>query len=128
WHMTWEARVLTMLTLVFLAFGLVTVYSASSIVALQTGHNGAYYMLRQLGGMALGLILFGFAAKFDAERWYDLAWPVMILCLVLLVIVVLPFTILWAPRVHGARRYLFGSSMQPSEIATLALVMWPSML
>src|SRR6185437_9831065 len=67
WHMTWEARVLTMLTLAFLAFGLVTVYSASSIVALQAGHNGAYYMLRQLSGMLFGLVLFAFAAKFDAE-------------------------------------------------------------
>ena len=119
---------LTVLTLAFLAFGLVTVYSASSIVALQAGHNGAYYMLRQLSGMVIGLIVFAIATKIDAEKWYDWAWPVMILCLVLLTFVVLPFTVRWAPRVHGARRYLFGSSMQPSEIAKLAVVIWTSML
>lgn len=123
-----EARVLTALTLAFLAFGLVTVYSASSIVALQAGHNGAYYMLRQLSGIVMGLVLFGIAAKIDAEKWYDWAWPVMIACLVLLLFVVLPFTVRWAPRVHGARRYLFGSSMQPSEISKLAIVTWTSML
>ena len=126
--MSVEARVLTVLTLAFLAFGLVTVYSASSIVALQAGHNGAYYMLRQLSGMVIGLIVFAIATKIDAEKWYDWAWPVMILCLVLLTFVVLPFTVRWAPRVHGARRYLFGSSMQPSEIAKLAVVIWTSML
>ncbi|MEO8945322.1 MAG: putative peptidoglycan glycosyltransferase FtsW [Gemmatimonadaceae bacterium] len=128
WRMGVEARVLTALTLAFLAFGLVTVYSASSIVALQAGHNGAYYMLRQLSGIVMGLVLFGIAAKIDAEKWYDWAWPVMIACLVLLLFVVLPFTVRWAPRVHGARRYLFGSSMQPSEISKLAIVTWTSML
>lgn len=123
-----DARLLTVLTLIFLAFGLVTVYSASSIVALQNGHNGAYFMLRQLSGMLLGLVAFGVAAKVDAEKWYDWAWPVMIVCLLLLTFVVLPFTVRWAPRVHGARRYLFASSMQPSEIAKLAVVIWTSML
>ena len=128
WRMGVDARLLTVLTLIFLAFGLVTVYSASSIVALQNGHNGAYFMLRQLSGMLLGLVAFGVAAKVDAEKWYDWAWPVMIVCLLLLTFVVLPFTVRWAPRVHGARRYLFASSMQPSEIAKLAVVIWTSML
>ena len=128
WKMGVEARVLTVLTLAFLAFGLVTVYSASSIVALEAGHNGAYYMLRQLSGIVMGLVLFAIAAKIDAEKWYEWAWPVMIGCLILLLFVVLPFTVRWAPRVHGARRYLFGSSMQPSEISKLAVVIWTSML
>jgi len=128
WHMGVEARVLTVLTLAFLAFGLVTVYSASSIVALEAGHNGAYYMLRQLTGILGGIVVFGIAAKIDAEKWYDWAWPVMIVCLLMLTFVVLPFTVRWAPRVHGARRYLFGASMQPSEISKLAVIIWTSML
>ena len=128
WRMGVYARVLTVVTLAFLAVGLVTVYSASSIVATQTGHNGAYFMLRQLSGMLLGLIAFGVAAKIDAEKWYDWAWPIMIVSLILLAVVVLPFTVRIAPRIHGARRFLFGSSMQPSEIAKLAVVIWTSML
>ena len=122
------ARVLTILTLAFLALGLVTVYSASSIVAAQTGHNGAYFMLRQLAGMLVGLACFAVAAKVDAEKWYDWAWPIMIISLLLLTIVVLPFTIRIAPRIHGARRFLFGSSVQPSEIAKMAVIVWTSML
>ena len=128
WRMGVYARVLTILTFAFLALGLVTVYSASSIVAAQTGHNGAYFMLRQLAGMLVGLICFAIAAKVDAEKWYDWAWPIMIGSLVLLAIVVLPFTIRIAPRIHGARRFLFGSSVQPSEIAKLAVIVWTSML
>lgn len=128
WHMRWEARVLSMLTLIFLAVGLVTVYGASMIVAQQAGHNGAYFAIRQLSGMAVGIIIFAVAAKVDAEKWSDWAWPIMILSLVLLALVVLPFTARWAPRIHGARRYLFGTSIQPSELAKLAVVVWTSML
>ena len=52
----------------------------------------------------------------------------MILSMVLLLIVILPFTASIAPRIHGSRRYLFGSSLQPSELAKLAVVLWTSML
>jgi len=128
WHMGWEARLLTMLTLVFLAVGLVTVYGASMIVAQQQGHNGAYFAIRQLSGIVAGIVIFAIAAKVDAEKWYDWAWPVMIISLVLLALVVMPFTSRWAPRVHGARRYLFGASIQPSELAKLAVIVWTSML
>src|SRR6202521_6064085 len=40
----------------------------------------------------------------------------------------LPFTATIAPRIHGSRRYLFGASLQPSELAKLAVVLWTSML
>jgi cell division protein FtsW len=126
--MRWEARVLTVLTFIFLAVGLVTVYGASMIVAQEAGHNGAYFAVRQLSGILAGLVVFGIFAKVDAEKWYDWAWPVMLLSLVLLALVVLPFTTRWAPRIHGARRYLFGGSIQPSEFAKLAVVVWTSML
>ncbi|MEO7216802.1 MAG: putative peptidoglycan glycosyltransferase FtsW [Gemmatimonadaceae bacterium] len=128
WHMRWEARVLTVLTLILLAVGLVTVYGASMIVAQQAGHNGAYFAIRQLSGIVAGLLVFAVFAKIDAEKWYDWAWPIMLISLVLLALVVLPFTLRWAPRIHGARRYLFGASMQPSEFAKLAVIVWTSML
>lgn len=128
WRMGTEARVLTLLTFALLAFGLVTVYSASAITAQQDGHSGSYFVLRQGIGMIVGLVPFAIAAKLDAEQWYKWAWPIMIVSLALLTFVVLPFTTHFAPRIHGARRYLFGASVQPSEIAKLAVVVWTSML
>lgn len=128
WRMGIEARLLTALTFALLAFGLVTVYSASTITALQNGHGGAYFVLRQGIGMIVGLVTFAIAAKLDAERWYGWAWPIMIVSLAMLAFVILPFTTHFAPRIHGARRYLFGASVQPSEIAKLAVVVWTSML
>jgi cell division protein FtsW len=128
WHMGFEARALVILTGILLAFGLATVYSASAIVEMQAGYGHAHLLIRQVVGMAIGLTLFAIAAKMDAELWEKWAWPIMILSLVLLVIVILPFTARIAPRVHGARRYLFGASLQPSELAKLAVVVWTSML
>ena len=128
WSMGVEARVLVILTGVLLAFGVATVYSASAIVEMQAGQGHAYLLLRQLTGMAVGAVLFAVAAKMDAELWEKWAWPLMALSLVLLVVVILPFTATIAPRIHGSRRYLFGASLQPSELAKLAVVLWTSML
>src|SRR4051812_48132836 len=128
WQMGPEARAMVILTGALLAFGLATVYSASAIVEMQAGYGHAHLLVRQLTGMTVGIALFAVAAKVDAERWEKWAWPVMVLSLVLLVIVILPFTAKIAPRVHGSRRYLFGSSLQPSELAKLAVVLWTSML
>jgi cell division protein FtsW len=128
WHMGFEARALVILTAMLLAFGLATVYSASAIVEMRAGYGHAHLLIRQVGGMAIGLMLFAIAAKMDAEVWEKWAWPIMILSLVLLIVVILPFTATIAPRVHGSRRYLFGASLQPSELAKLAVVVWTSML
>ncbi|HXC24622.1 MAG TPA: putative peptidoglycan glycosyltransferase FtsW, partial [Gemmatimonadaceae bacterium] len=118
----------TLLTAILVAFGLATVYSASAITAMQVHHNSGYFVLRQVTGVIFGLLVFAVVAKVDAERWYEWAWPVMIISLVLLLFVVLPFTTRFAPRIHGARRYLFGASVQPSEMAKLAVIVWTSML
>ena len=128
WQMGIEARVLVILTGILLAFGLATVYSASAIVEMQAGYGHAHLLIRQALGMALGVALFAIAAKLDAEVWERWAWPVMILSLVLLVTVILPFTAGIAPRIHGSRRYLFGGSVQPSELAKLAVIVWTAML
>ncbi|MFL5481045.1 MAG: FtsW/RodA/SpoVE family cell cycle protein [Gemmatimonadaceae bacterium] len=128
WQMGAEARALVILTGVMLAFGLASVYSASAIVEMEAGYGHAYLLLRQVGGIAIGIILFAIAAKVDAQIWEKWAGPLMILSLVLLAIVILPFTAAIAPRVHGSRRYLFGTSLQPSELAKLAVVVWTAML
>lgn len=128
WAMGVEARALVILTGVLVSFGIASVYSASAIVEMQAGYGHAHLLVRQLIGLFIGAVAFALAAKLDAELWEKWAWPVMALSLLLLLIVILPFTAGIAPRVHGARRYLFGSSIQPSELGKLAVVVWTSML
>ena len=128
WRMGIEARALLLITAVLLAFGLASLYSASAIVAMQEGRPSAYYLFRQLSGIALGVVIFAGAAKIDAGRWERWAWPVMILALVTMVVVILPGTERFAPRINGSRRFLIGASLQPSELAKLAVIVWTSML
>ncbi|MCX5761658.1 MAG: FtsW/RodA/SpoVE family cell cycle protein, partial [Gemmatimonadetes bacterium] len=128
WRMSVEARALLMLTATLLAFGLATLYSASAMVAMQSGFASTHFLLRQLSGIAVGTVLFMLAAKKDAEWWREIAWPLMLGALVLMALCVLPFTRSIAPAIHGSRRFLFGGSVQPSEYAKLAVIAWTAML
>jgi len=127
WRMGVEARALVLLTAALLSFGLAVLYSASAILALQEERASTYYLFRQLGGTAVGVVAFAVAAKTDAERWRAWAWPLMCAVLVMMLLtLVLPESI--APRINGSKRFLFGSSLQPSELGKLAVVVWVSML
>ena len=128
WSMGAEARALVLVAAVLTAFGLATLYSASAFVAMQADHDSTYYFLKQLAGVGVGIVAFAVAAKFDAERLEKLAWPLMIVTIVLMLITVLPFTHAIAPSVNGSRRFVFGASVQPSELAKLAVVLWTAML
>jgi cell division protein FtsW len=127
WRMGSEARGLILVMAVLLAFGLAVLYSASAIVAMQENRASWYYIARQLTGVLAGVVAFAVAAKFPAERWEKWAWPIMWLTIVTLALcLLLPESI--APRVNGSRRFLFGSSFQPSEFGKLGVVIWTSML
>src|SRR5579862_2282647 len=103
-------------------------YSASAFEAVSDHHGSAYFLLRQLSGLAVGVVCFAIAAKADAELWRKHSWLVMGLALVSMSLTVLPFTRAIAPPILGARRYLLHGSVQPSEFAKLAVVVWTSML
>ena len=128
WRMGVEARALVLVVAALLAFGLAVLYSASAIVAMQEERGSAFYLLRQLSGVAVGAVGFAVMAKVDAERWNRWAWPIMALSIFLMLLTVLPFTTSIAPRIHGSRRFLLGGSLQPSELAKLAVIVWTSML
>ena len=127
WHMGAEARGLLLVMTLVLVFGLAVLYSASAIIAEQENHNSWFYVARQAMGVLAGVVVFAIAAKVDAEKLYDLAWPIMFATIVALFLcLVLPSSI--APRIHGSKRFLFSGSIQPSELGKLAVVVWTSML
>ncbi|MCX5755411.1 MAG: FtsW/RodA/SpoVE family cell cycle protein [Gemmatimonadetes bacterium] len=128
WHIGVEARALMLVSAVLLAFGLAVLYSASAYKSMEINRGSAYFLLKQLTGVGAGAIVFAVAAKVDAEVWKKYAWHLMALSLITMAITVLPFTRFISPPILGARRYLLGGSMQPSEFAKLAIVIWTSML
>jgi cell division protein FtsW len=128
WAMSVEARALVVLTAALTVFGLAFLYSASAIVAMQADQASWFFVARQALGVCLGVVVFAVAAKVDAERLQRVAWPLMVLTIVLMLVTVLPFTTSIAPVRGGSRRFILGSSAQPSELGKLAVVIWTSML
>ncbi|MBY0489185.1 MAG: putative lipid II flippase FtsW [Gemmatimonadaceae bacterium] len=128
WRMGVEARALMLVTAVLVCFGLAVLFSASALQAVNQNQPGYFYALRQATGVAVGIVAFAVLAKMDAEKWKQYAWPIMGLSLFLMLLIILPFTKSIAPVKLGARRYLLGGSMQPSELAKFAILVWCPML
>jgi cell division protein FtsW len=119
-----EARALVIVTAILLAFGLAVLYSASAYEAMRVGRPSSYYFLRQLVGVGAGAVLFMVCAKLDPERWRGWAWPVMIASILAMLATIMP----GMSASGGSKRFLFGSGLQPSEFAKLAVVIWTAML
>ena len=121
----WEATAIMTLTLILLSVGLVTLYSASAFLAQRQALPDYYYVSRQATGVAVGLAILGVCARIPHDLWRRLAWPMVIVAWLLLVIVVAPGTESIAPSINGARRWLrLGPTLQPSELAKVAVVVW----
>ncbi len=125
----WEGPALFAVTLLLLSFGLVTLYSASVFMAQQAGLADHYYVLSQATGAAVGLVALVLCARLPYRLWEALAWPMLWISVVLLLMVVLPFTEGLTHAAKGARRWLdLGIRFQPSDLAKVSIVTWTAML
>jgi cell division protein FtsW len=126
----WETRLLAVVTAVLVVFGLAAVYGASSLVTTAGGQVGASFALRQALGAVVGGLLATILARTEYQRWRDWAWPLLGTTAFLLLIPLLPFTHFLAPTINGARRWvnLGVLTLQPSELAKFAVVIWCAML
>ena len=127
---TWQTRLLLLVTLALVVFGIAAVYGASSIVAVQSGEAGAAFALRQLIGATIGGAALLIASRAEYHMWQRFAWPMLGVVSVLLLILLLPFTGSIVLEVNGSRRWigLPGLSFQPAELAKFAVVVWVAML
>ena len=117
------------LTVALILFGLVTLHSASSVMARQGDLPHYFYVARQGIGVLIGLGVMFVCAHVPTEWWRRAAHYIMLAAVLLLVIVVLPFTETIAPTINGARRWLrVGVTVQPSDLAKVAVVIWTAAL
>ena len=129
WVLGWESRLLLLVTMVLVAFGIASVYGASSVLVERGRVIGSARVLDQVSGAAVGALLLILAARINLEKVKQLAWPIMIVTMALLLVLLLPFTHAIAPRINGSRRWLsIGPSFQVSELAKLVVVIWTAML
>ena len=126
----WEGAMILALTMTLLLFGLLTLHSASSVMAERGDLPHYHYVARQGAGVLLGLVVMLVCARIPTEWWNRLAPHLMLGSVLLLVVVILPFTHAIAPEVNGARRWirLPGVTVQPSDLAKIAVLVWTAAL
>ncbi|MGN6797943.1 MAG: putative lipid II flippase FtsW [Gaiellaceae bacterium] len=116
-----DSRLLIMVTLALVAFGLVMVYSATSAAAAIGGNDPSYYLKRQGIYAAAGIVLMILAQRWDYRRLRALS-PLLVLISLGSLVAVLAI----GPPINGARRWvsLGPAAFQPSELAKLTLAIW----
>ena len=112
-----EDSIIFFITLTLLSFGLVMVYSASSVMALRYHNDSAYFLKRQVVWAAAGLAAMLAAWKLDYKIFRKLSLPALVVCFILLIVTLV------GPEINGARRWikLAGFSFQASEFTKPAL-------
>jgi cell division protein FtsW len=113
-------RVLFTVVVLLIFFGLVMVYSASAALARERSVAVSPFLIKQGIAAGLGLVLMAWLMHLDYRR---LRSPAVIYTL-LGGVTFLLVAVLFAPEWNATRRWFFvaGVSVQPSELAKLALI------
>lgn len=104
--------------------GLVMVFSASAVRSYATFGSSSTVARNQAVYVVLGLLLAVLASRTPVRVWRALAYPALLGCSALLVLVLVPGM---GRTVDGATRWIAlpgGLTLQPSEMAKLALAIW----
>jgi cell division protein FtsW len=110
--------------LLLLVFGMLTLSSASSVIAYENFQNYNYYFFRQLMfGVAPGLALMYFASRMHFSRWQGLAPILVVIGIGLLIAVFIPglgFGVGDSKMWIDLKYFLF----QPSELMKLVVIIY----
>ena len=123
--------VLLVSTAILVCFGLVMIYSASSISAMTSedmGYNPFYYVQRQLGFAAAGVALAFIVSRIDYRAVVrNLQVPIWVVTIGMLAII---FTPIAGADAYGATRWISVGpfSFQPSEFAKITILISVSYL
>ena len=116
---------LIFVTLILVVFGILMVYSASCYSADILYGNDKFFMNKQIVGAVIGVFAMAFFTLFDYHKLEKIKWIILAVSIVLLALVFVPGI---GFSNNGATRWirLLGISIQPSEIAKFAFVVWTS--
>ncbi|MFF7131492.1 putative lipid II flippase FtsW [Streptomyces sp. NPDC008196] len=111
-------------SLLITVLGLVMVYSASQITALQMSLPGSFFFRKQFLAAVIGAVLLLIASRMPVKLHRALAYPILAGAVFLMALVQVPGI---GMSVNGNQNWIsLGGSfqIQPSEFGKLALVLW----
>ena len=115
---------LVFIVLFLLGFGLIMVYSASSYeasISEKLNYDAAYYLKKQAQAALLGLVAMFVVSRIPYHFWERFAVMGYGVSVILILLVLTPL----GYEANGARRWLrVGISIQPAEIAKLAMILF----
>lgn len=116
---------LLFIVLFLLAFGLVMLYSTSAYDANLTYNDSTYLFRKQIFSTLAGLVVLFIVSHLPYHLWERFA-VIGYGVSVALVLLIIPFGI----EANGAKRWLrvFGISLQPAEVAKLAMILFMAYL
>ncbi len=112
-----------LLAICLTCLGVVMVFSSSSIMAVRGYGDSLYFLKRQGLYAVMGFAMMAGLMRLDYHHLQKAAWPILLLCIVLLSLVLIPGV---GKRVGGAARWIrfAGFTFQPAELAKLGLVIF----
>jgi cell division protein FtsW len=108
---------------VLIVFGLVMLFSASSVVSYAKFGNTYHYLLSQFLGLAVGFIFFFITLRVDYHDWKKFSGFFLFLTFILLLVVFVP----GLRANYGTARswiVLFGYSIQTSELVKISFLIY----
>ena len=118
-------KILALSVILLSLFGLIMIYSASSIWAEYKFSDSFHYLKYQLLFFIVGLVFMFIVSKIDYRLYYKKANTILICCFILLILVLIP----GIGSVRNGSRSWFGIAsfgIQPSEAAKLGLIIFTS--
>ena len=106
-------------------FGIIMIYSASSVWAEYKFNDPYKYLKNQSLFFIIGLILLYYVSKIDYKKYYKYSNKILFICIILLILVLIP----GIGTIRNGSRSWFGIGsfgIQPSEFAKLGLIIFTS--
>ena len=106
-------------------FGILMIYSSSSIWAEYKFNDSFKYLKNQSLFFIIGLFLMSIISKIDYHKYKEKSNIILVTCLILLILVIIP----GIGKVRNGSRSWFGIGsfgVQPSEFMKLALIIFTS--
>ena len=118
-------RILFFTVIILTIFGLIMIYSASSVWSEYKFNDSFHYFKYQLVFIIIGILIMLFTSKIDYKTYYENSNKILLICFILLILVLIP----GIGSIRNGSRSWFGIGpfgIQPSEAAKLGMIIFTS--